>query len=333
MYDFTKGLALSGGAYDNVTSRSDVAALIPEEVSKEMLGKAVQGSAVLSRFRNIPVARAAIRFPILTALPMAYWVQGDTGLKQTTEIGWSNKYMTVEEIATILPVPDNVMADVDADIWDEAQPLIVEAFGRVLDQAVFFGANAPASFPTNILAAVAAAGNVVTEGTSAADKGGFYGDVDALYGLVEDDGFEITGWIGATSAKSKLRTVRDTTGRKLDEGRVSGDLSTLDGAPIDYPMRGLWPTPGSTGTGSKGVRLIGGDWSEFVVGVRQDIQLKVLTEAVITDNTGAIIYNLAQQDMTAVRLTFRVGWQVTNRINNDQPDAAKRYPVGLIQYV
>lgn len=332
MSDFTRGLAFAGGAYDNVTSRSDVAALIPEEVSKEMLGKATQGSAVLQLFRSIPVARAAIRFPILTALPMAYWVQGDTGLKQTTEIGWSNKYMTVEEIATILPVPDNVMADVDADIWDEAQPLIVEAFGRVLDQAVFFGANAPASFPTNILAAVAAAGNVVTEGTATADKGGFFGDVDELYSKIEDDGFEVTGWIGATSAKSKLRTVRDTTGRKLDEGRVSGALDSLDGNPLVYPMRGLWPTAGSAGAGSKGVRLIGGDWSEFVVGVRQDIQLKVLTEAVITDNTGAIIYNLAQQDMTAVRLTFRVGWQVTNRINNDQPDATKRYPVGVIQY-
>lgn len=320
---------LMGAAYDNVTSRSDVAALIPEEVSNELLGKAVEQSAVLSLFRRIPAPRGgSMRFPILTALPMAYWVAGDTGLKQTTEIGWGNRYMTIEEIATILPIPDNVVADTDADLWDEAMPLLVEAFGRTLDSAVFFGANAPASFPTNIMAAVAAAGNVVVEGTNTAAQGGFFGDVDDLYGVIEEDGFEVSGFLGATSAKAKLRKNRDTTGRKLDEGRIGGSLNSIDGLPLVFPMRGLWPRPA---TGVPGVRLLAGDWTEFAVAVRQDIQMKVLTESVIQDNTGKIIYNLAQQDMTAVRLTFRVGWQVSNRINNDQPDAAKRYPVGLIR--
>ena len=320
---------LAGSVYDAITSRTDVAPLIPEEVSNEMLGKATEDSAVLGMFRRIPVGRGQVRFPILSALPIAYWVSGDTGLKQTTEMGWANKYMTVEEIATIMPVPDNVIADVEADIWDEAMPLLIEAFGRVLDSAVFFGANAPASFPTNIVAAADAAGNVVTEGTNTTAEGGFFGDLDDLHGVVEDDGFEITGFIGATSAKSRLRKTRDTTGRKLDEGRVSGTLDTLDGLPIRYPMRGLWPVAG--GLGVDGIRLIGGDWSEFVVGVRQDITMKVLDQAVIQDNTGAIVYNLAQQDMTAVRLTFRVGWQVSNRINNDRPTEAQRYPVGILQ--
>ena len=35
-------------AYNNLTSRTDAAALIPEEVSKEMLGKAVEDSAAVS---------------------------------------------------------------------------------------------------------------------------------------------------------------------------------------------------------------------------------------------------------------------------------------------
>jgi hypothetical protein len=73
------------------------------------------------------------------------------------------------------------------------------------------------------------------------------------------------------------------------------------------------------------------DGSQFVLGVRKDITLKVLTEAVIQDNTGAIIYNLAQQDMTALRLTFRVGWQVANLVNFDQPVEASRYPAAVLQ--
>jgi HK97 family phage major capsid protein len=244
--------------------------------------------------------------------------------------------MTVEEIAVIMPVPDNVIADVEADIWDEAMPLLIEAFGRVLDSAVFFGVNAPAAFPTNVLAALNAAGNAVVEGGSTAAQGGFFGDVDKLHAALEADGYEASGFLGATSAKAKFRAVRDTTGRKLDEGRVSGQLDTLDGVPIRYPMKGLWPTfavdPDGAGplTATTGVRLIAGAWEQFVVGVRQDIDMKILTEAVIQDNTGAIIYNLAQQDMTAVRLTFRVGWQVANTINNERPTEAQRYPAAAL---
>lgn len=310
-------------AYNNLTSRTDAGALIPEEVSKEMLGKAVEQSAVLQMFRRVPVGRAQVRFPVLSALPVAYFVNGDTGLKQTTEVNWTNKFLNIEEIATIMPVPDNVIADVDANVWDEAMPLLVEAMGRTLDAAAFFGTNAPSSWPTNINAAVTSASNNTNEG-SVATAGGYYGDIDILYGKVEADGYDVSGWVAATSAKAKIRTARDSQGRKLDTGRADGAITTLDGYPIAYPMRGLW------GTGSGSPRLFGGDWSQFVVGVRQDITMKILDQAVIQDNTGAIIYNLPQQDMTAIRLTFRVGWQVANTINNDQPTEANRYPVGSL---
>lgn len=312
--------------YNSLTSRSDVAALIPETVSNAMLGKAVESSAVLRYFGRIPVPGGTLRFPVLSALPVAYWVDGDTGLKQTTEVGWSNKYMTVEEIAVILPIPDNVVADVaERSLWDEAMPLMIEAFGRVLDSAVFFGTNAPSSFPTNIVSAATSAGNTVTIGTNAATAGGFLGDIDDMYGKVEADGFDLSGFVASITQKPNLRKARDTTGQKIDAGRVSGDLQSIDGYPIAYPMRGMWPS------GSGTAQMIGGAWDNFLVGVRQDITMKVLTEAVIQDNTGQIVYNLAQQDMTAVRLTFRVGWVVKNIINNDQPVEANRYPAVVLK--
>lgn len=315
-------------AYNNVTSRTDASALIPEEVSNEMLGKATEQSAALSLFRRVPVGRAQVRFPVLSALPVAYFVGGDTGLKQTTEVAWANKFLNIEEIATIMPVPDNVLADVDANIWDEAMPLLTEAFGRTLDAAIFFGTNAPSSWPADVTTAAVAAGNDVTEAATAA-QGGFFGDLDNLYEKIEADGYEVDGWVASTSAKSKLRKARDTQGRKLDETRVSGDLQTLDGLPVAYAMKGLFPAGGGAGTNT---RLFGGDWSRFVLGVRQDITMKILDQAVIQDNTGAIMFNLAQQDMTAVRLTFRVGWQVSNPINNEQATEASRYPAAVLKY-
>lgn len=311
-------------AYNNVTSRTDASALIPEEVSKDMIKTATAQSAVLQMFRRVPVGRAQVRFPILSALPVAYFVNGDTGLKQTTEMAWTNKYLNIEDIATILPVPDNVIADVDANIWDEAMPYMTEAMGRTLDAAVFFGTNAPGTWPTNVSAAALAAGNTLASGTNAAVDGAAMADLDEVYGLLDDDGYDATGIVAATAYRKVLRSARDTTGQRTDAGRIGGDLKSVDGLPIAYPMRGMFPT------GSGGIYQFTGDWSQFVVGVRQDITMKILDQAVITDNTGAIIYNLPQQDMTAIRLTFRVGWQVANLINHDQPTEADRYPVARL---
>lgn len=312
-------------AYNNITSRTDAAALIPEEVSRDLVTRTTEESAVLQLFRRVPVGRAQTRMPVISALPVAYWVNGDTGLKQTTEANWANKYLNIEEIAVILPVPDNVIADVEMNIWDEAMPYMTEAVGRTLDSAVFFGTNAPSSFPTNIYAALDAAGNDITEGTAAA-SGGYMTDIDLALAALEADGFEADGVVAATSFKGKLRGARASDGQKLDVGRVSGDLKMIDGMPIYYPMRGLW----STTTGSVAPRAIFLQRDQFVVGVRQDISFKLFTEGVIQDDTGAIVYNLMQQDMSAMRLTFRVGWQVANVINYDQPTEGSRYPAASL---
>ena len=304
--------------YSNVISRTDAAALIPEEVSREVWRRVTDESAALTLFRRIPVARAQVRIPVVSALPVAYWVNGDTGLKQTTEVNWANKFLNIEEIACIVPIPESVFDDVDIDVWGEIRPDIEEAIGRTLDETVFFGVNAPASFPTNVSAAANAAGNTLVEG-AAAGAGGFHDDVDQLIGLVETDGFDPNGIVAARSARGRFRRARDTQGQRL--AGLNADLTEYEGLSIAYPMRGLFPTGGAAGTN---VRLFLGDFSEFVVGIRQDISYKVLDQAVIQDGTGAIVYNLPQQDMVALRVTFRVGWQVSNRINRDQPPGAAR---------
>ena len=100
----------------------------------------------------------------------------------------------------------------------------------------------------------------------------------------------------------------------------------LDGMQVSYPMRGLWPTTG----GSVSPRAIFMQRDQFVVGIRSDISFKLFTEGVIQDDSGAIVYNLMQQDMSAMRLTFRVGWQVANIINYDQATEGNRYPAASL---
>lgn len=311
--------------FDNIISRTDAAALIPEEVSRDLLKYSAAESAAMSYFRRVPVGRAQVRMPIWSALPTAYWVNGDTGQKQTSEVNWSNKYLNIEEIAVIVPVPDNVLADADVDIWTEIMPAMTEAVGRTLDAAIFFGTNAPASFPDDIFTSLDAAANDVTEGTAAA-SGGYMTDFDLALGALEADGYEADLIVAATTFKGKLRGARDSTGQRLDAGRISGDLKTVDGIDIVYPMRGLWPTAG----GSVSPRAFFLQRDQFILGIRSDISFKVFSEGVIQDDTGTIVYNLMQQDMSAMRLTFRVGWQVANTINRDQATEGSRYPAASL---
>jgi HK97 family phage major capsid protein len=310
--------------YNSLTDRTEAAALIPEEVVDTIMTKATEQSAVLSLFRRIPVSRAQLRIPVLSALPSAYWVTGDTGLKQTTELAWASKYLNIEEIAVIVPIPQNVLDDADYDIWGESMPLLTERVARTFDSAVFFGTNAPASFPTDVVASATAAGNTVAEGTATTAEGGFMGDVDALIATLEADGYDVDGYVADRSARAKFRSARNTSGDRVDRDRVSGGLDEFDGDPVAYTMRGLWPAD---------VRMIAGQFSDqFVVGVRKDVTMDISTEAVISDANGAIIYNLFQQDMVALRLTFRAGWQVANVINDSQPTEASRYPASVLTY-
>lgn len=310
--------------FDNIVARGDVP--VREDTIDVIMADLENTSAARTLFRQVPVGKAQQRFPVLSALPMAYWVNGDTGLKQTTEIAWKNKFLNVEELAVIVPVPQNVLDDSDFDIWGQARPLVRDAVDRALDSAIFFGDAAPATFPDDVTSAAVAAGNTVTLGTATAAEGGFFGDVDALFDAVENDGFTVRGIVADSALKSRFRRARNSQGDRIDRDRVNSQFTEVDGVPIAYTMDGLWPA------GASAVRAIAGDFGrQFVLGLRKDVTYEVFREGVIQDNTGAIVYNLMQQDMVALRVTFRAGWQVANTINYRQVTEAQRYPAAVLR--
>lgn len=309
--------------YNSLISRSDVSPFIPEDTADIIIQNLQSTSAAMELFTRIPMPNASASFPVLSALPTAYFVNGDTGLKQTTEAAWTKKTMTVEELAVIVPVPENVLDDSNFDIWGAVQPLIENEMGRILDTAIFFGTGKPSSWPTGIVPAAVAAGNVRARGTATAAEGGIAGDLDALIGLVEADGFDVSSLLATRTLRGQLRGARDTSGQRLLE--VNGNVDRYDGINIVYPMRGLWPT------GLSAAEVLAGDWSQQILGIRKDFTWKLLTEAVIQDATGAIVYNLAQQDMVAMRVTFRVAWQTANMISYDNQDEGTRYPAAVMR--
>lgn len=310
------------GFTDNI-SRTDVGALIPEEVQREIVQGVPEQSAIMRVARRLPdMSRNQRRIPVLSSLITANFVNGDTGLKQTGEQVWANKYIDAEELAVIVPIPENVLADVDYDIWAEVRPRIVEAFGLAFDLAVMFGTNAPAAWPDDLLTASLAAGNTK-------DISNFADIYDAVMGesgtlaAVEADGYEVNGHVAALSMKGRLRGLRDANGQPIFL-RSMQDKTTyeLDGSPVFFPRNG--------GFDSAQALQFSGDWTQLVWCIRQDITFKLLDQAVITDGANNIVWNLPEQDMVALRAVIRLGWQVPNPINRVQTTEANRFPFAAL---
>lgn len=304
-------------SFDKSITRGDISALVPEEVSNAILEDVNAQSAALATFRRIPMSSKQTRLPVLSTLPAAYWVDGDTGMKKTTEAAWANKFITAEELAVIVPIPEAVLADAGFDVFAMIRPMIAEAIARKLDAAVLFGQDAPASWPQGIAPAAIAAAHAVARGTNAANKGGLAADINDAFALVETDGFAVNAMMADVSYKGKLRSVRNASGDRLSE--VSTDSAY--GVGITYPAAGMW---------SNGVEAIVGDASQGIIAVRQDLTFKVLDQAVITDDNGAVILNLAQQDSVALRVVARYGFQVANPIRRENENAATRFPFAVI---
>ena len=146
--------------FNSIISRADALPLIPEETVDEVIKAAAAESAALSLFRRVNMGTKYSTLPVLSTLAQAYWVNGDTGLKQTTELAWSGVTLEAEELAAFVPVPEAVVDDSDFDLWGEVQAGLAEAVGVALDAAVFAGTNKPASWPTALIPGAIAAGNI-----------------------------------------------------------------------------------------------------------------------------------------------------------------------------
>lgn len=294
--------------YNSYIAASNAASLIPEEVSREIAQNAVQSSAILRLFRQVPMSTSEQRKPVLSTLPQAYFVSSPAGLKQTTNMSWTDKFLNAEEIAVIVPIEERVLADASFDIWGEVRPRLSEAFGRALDAAILFGTGAPSSWGDSLLHQITDAGNTVVHGTGR-DVVDEIGGTSGIMAKVEAGGYDVSFFIGATATKAMLRGVRTSDGALIFQPEVAaGTPATLYGQPLEFPKNGAWDATQAL--------LICGDRDAGLVGMRQDMTIKLLDQAAISDADGKVIINLAQQDMVALRATMRVAWVVPNPVTS-----------------
>lgn len=302
-------------------SRTDAEALIREQLAPEIIQGAVSESAVLRMGTRLPdMTSAQTRMPVLDTLPMAYFVEGDTGSKQETKQAWKNKYINAAEIAAIVTVPESVLDDSEYDIPGQVVPRISEAVGKVIDAAVLFGVNKPANWPESVYKQATDAGAIVNSGLS------LYDDLLGVGGAiskVEESGYMSNGHIASISMRAALRSVKDNDGRPIFTSNMQESANySLDGSPIMFSRNGAFDKTKA--------RLITGDFTQLVYAIRKDIDVKIFDQGVVQDpTTGEIVANLMQNDMIAIRVVMRLGWQLPNPVNAEN-NTASRLPFAVL---
>lgn len=307
-----------------IIDRTGAASLIPEENAREIIQGVVTQSAVLQRGRKLPnMSSKTYKMPVLDMLPIAYFVNGDTGAKKTTKQAWDKKFITAEEIAVIVPIPEAVLDDSDYDIWGEVKPRVIEAFGKVIDGAVLFDLDKPSTWRDGVVTTATKAGSVATLATG----DDLYDKIMAEEGIIakiEESGYFVNGHMADISMRAKLRGLKDTTGNPIFKSDMqNGTTYSLDGSPMNFPNNGAFDK-------SKAL-MISGDFSQLVYAIRQDITFKLFTEGVVQNTDGSIAYNLMQNDMVALRAVMRLGWEIPNPINSMKTDKTKRCPFAILK--
>ena len=294
--------------------RNDVDALIETQVANEIFEGTIRESKALQLFRRLPNATSdKTKIRVLDSLPIAYFVDetSNNGRKKITKMAWDKVFINIAELAVIVPIKENLLNDTSIDLWAEIKPRVVEAFARKIDDAMFFGTDKPTEWRKGLVPSVIEAGAEVDE-----TNNGLYSDINDVMTKVEESGYEVNGILGGVGLKGKFRMMTDTTGQPLNTTEI-GSIKRY------YMDNGVWDKSKST--------LVAGDFKQAVYQIRQDVTYKVLTEAVIQDPSDqSILYNLAQDDMVALRVTMRLGWAIPNPVNAEN-ETASRFPFASLK--
>jgi HK97 family phage major capsid protein len=302
-------------------TRDDIATLIQEEYSSELLGTASTTSAVLSVARTVPLGTKVTNMPVLATLPEADFVSesatDDAGKKPTSKATWANKQFVVEEIAVIIPVHEDTLEDATEDLVTELTNEGGAAIGRKLDGAILFATDKPATWTSpGLLAAAVGAGQAVTVSPTPGEDD-LAGSIYQAAGLVDEAGWDPGALLAPRGLRYRLANLRGEDGAPIVQGTLQNGVAA-GGSVIG--LEAGW-VPGMVWDRDEAEALVI-DPMRVLVGIRQDITVKFLDQATV----GGI--NLAERDMVALRFKARYAYVLGN--TRTQEGDAPKVPVAAV---
>ena len=161
---------------------------------------------------------------------------------------------------------------------------------------------------------------VVNAASSSLD---FAGEIDSVMAKIEADGYDVTGFIAANTARTKLRNLRDSNGNFLFQPAMSiGMPATLHGQPLIFDAVG--------GMDATKALIIAGDWRNVIVGIRSDVEVKIYDQAVLANAAGAVTQSTVQEDKVFIRVAMRYGFQWGAPVTTSNATAS-RFPFAILK--
>ena len=275
--------------------KDELSGFVPVEQATEIMKNVARGSSILRLSKVSNMESDTKKVPVMTEGAGAYWV-GEGERIQTSKAGWIYPELTAKKLAVIIPVTNEKLKDSTIDVFTELKESIAEAFYQAIDAAAIFGTNSP--FAKSIMSSIESTGNKVELETNGVGKLDL--DVSDAMALVEEEGYDVNGFVARVGVKNSLRKLRDANGNQLYATGVDG--KEFYSQPIEFSRNGAW--------NKEKAEIIGGDFDKSLVGIRDGIEYTILTEATLegtVDEDGKPI-SLAEQDLIGIKATMRIAY-------------------------
>ena len=275
------------------TYRGDIN--LPVDVSKEIIAKMQDGSAVMNLARKIDLPGRGVSIPVITSDPVASWV-GETEKKPVSNPTLDTKIMRGYTLAVIVPFSNQFKRDVSA-LYEEIVRRLPKALGQKFDDTVFHGIAPGSDFDTFASVTAQSLDTDVYDGLVAADT-----DIATHGGITN-------GYVISAQGRGLLLGAKDHNGRPLFINNVAeGAVPVILGAKTEL-------SKAAYKSGTPSVIGYAGDWAQALYGVVEDVQIAISDQATLDDGNGGTI-NLFQQNMFAVRAEIEVGFRADTSVFN-----------------
>lgn len=304
--DFFKAL-ISGDTKALTTSSGDTPKagyLIPTEFQAEVLRVMYDEYGVARRdMRYLPFTGPGNTrtIPKLGSSVSVAWTN-EGASKTATQPTFGLVTQTLKKLAAIVPLTEELFEDSAISLI----PLLTELFGEALakeeDTQFFAGTGSPW---TGILSNGSVQAVTLGSGETFAD-------------LNADDLLDMTAKVAPSmrrNAKFYMHTTILNVIKKLKDENDNyiyekpGGQDAPNGKIWGYAVEVVDVMPALTDTASNKAFVVFGDLKKTCIfGDKQQMRVRVLEEATITDTDGETTINLAEQDMIALRIVERVGY-------------------------
>ena len=276
------------------TNRTNIT--LPTEVSREIMQKTQEQSAVMRLARRVDLPGRGLSIPVITGDPEAAWVE-ETGAKPVSNPNLTTKIMQAYKLAVIVPFSDEFRRDAAA-LYDAIVARLPGALALKFDQTVAGAVTAPGgNFDTF---ATATAQSIAAPNT--------YAGLVAAHQDIATHGGALNGFALSPAAEGILLGATDGQDRPLFINSVAdGAVPVILGARVER-SRGMYKT------GTPILVGIAGDWTQAMYGTVEGVQIRFADQTGLTIGNAQV--NLWEHNMFAVRAEIEVGFRADLSVFN-----------------